>query len=106
MQQFGDQLHIVPLDEPNGDDGGGEGGGPPNYGTSMPPLNGGGVCFDSEAYFAQLFTMQQRTEDMRSELLTAVAENKRYMQAMNTNIRCISQFRHIVSAKVSEQYYL
>ena len=77
MQQFGDQLHIVPLDEPSGDDGGGEGGGPPNYGTSMSALNGGGVCFDSEAYCAQLFTMQQSMEDMRSELLTAVAENKR-----------------------------
>ena len=70
--------------------------GPP-FGIS--PLNvGGGV--DSDAYFAQLFIMQQRTEDMRSELLTAIAENKRYMQAMNTNVRRISQFRHIISTKV------
>lgn len=104
MQQFGDQLHIVPLDEPHGGDGGGDNGGsdghpPPPSGTATSPLTGGGVCFDSEAYFAQLFTMQHRNEDMRQELLTAIADIKRYMQAMNTNVRRISQFRHIVSSK-------
>lgn len=103
MQQFGDQLQIVPLNEPDGGGGGGGGGGgePPNYGTSTSLLAGGG---SSDAYFAQLFTMQQRIEDMRSEVLTAVAENKRYMQTMNSNVRRISQFRHIVSTKVSDHY--
>ncbi len=104
MQQFGDQLRIVPINEPDGGggDGGGGGGEPPNYGTATSQLTGEGGSFESEAYLAQLFTMQQRMEDMRSELLTGIAENKRYMQAMNSNVRRISQFRHMVSTKVSD----
>ena len=86
MQQFGDQLRIVPLhhDDIDGDgvDGGGGGGG-----------GGGGIVFDSEAYFSQLFVMQQRTEDLRTEVLAAIAECKRYMQVVNTNIKRTSQFQ-------------
>ena len=90
MQQFGDQLRIVPLhhEGDEGGDGGGVGGGGDGsgaggggdgggaggdgggggWGNGGGGRGGGGVGFDSEAYFAQLFLMQQRTEDLRCEL--------------------------------------
>jgi hypothetical protein len=68
MQQFGNQLHIVPLHH-NDDDGGGgvgygdaDGGGGQGQGGGAGGGGGGGAVFDSEAYFSQLFIMQQRTE--------------------------------------------
>ncbi len=50
MQQFGDQLRIVPINEPDGGggDGGSGGGEPPNYGTATSLLTGG-MVYDLEA---------------------------------------------------------
>lgn len=73
IHQNGDQLHIIPLDNERDDDnddaggggsrggggkGRGQGGVPPNIGTSTSLINRAVICFDSEVYFSQLFTMQ------------------------------------------------
>jgi hypothetical protein len=50
----------------------------------------GCMVFNTEAYFAKLFIMQQWTEDLRTELLAAT---KQYMQVVNTNMKCTSQFQ-------------
>ncbi len=94
-----EKAHPKTMNEDGVDGGGGgdEGGG--GHG------GGGGMVFDTEAYSAQLFVMQQRMEDLRTEVLAALAENKRYMQVLNTNIK--RTFRPVTSStNVSERFIL
>ncbi len=56
------------------------------------PANTGflGAGINSEVLYSQQHGLQQCLEDLRQQMILSVADHKRYMQSMNSNICCIA----------------
>ena len=59
-----------------------------NGGFSGSGESGSGI--DSELLYSQQHALSQRMEDLWQQMISQLADHKRYMQTMNTNIRHIA----------------
>ena len=115
VQQFGDQLVIVPIRHPGKENGvvaartdgeeeehaGADGG-------VAPATNAGSEGYwagksEVELLFLQQFQMQQRIEDLREEMNNLFTVQKLYLQNMNTNVKRIAAQPVVHSYPVQRQ---